>query len=159
MSRKALDLDIARLEMAYLNHYTATQYYWIQFFSEHMADVSRTFRGDLQLALILAVVGQAALEQVRDRPVGSVVESDFGGINASRLADVTGIPRQTVRRKLALMAREGWIAQRADGSWAITVGEHGPKVRRDLAGLDRRGIARIARLTATLHQLASAGEG
>jgi Fic family protein len=116
MSKKALDLDIARLELAYLNHYNATQYHWVQFFSEHMADVSRALGGDLQQALILAVVGQAALEHVRNRRDRAAAQHELGGVNASRLSDITGIPRQTVRRKLDLMARQGWIAQRTDGS-------------------------------------------
>lgn len=150
MGGDKLDAEIARLEMAYLNHYTATQYLWVQFFSEQMADVAKVFKGDLQLALVLAVVGQAALEPVRNQPIESVRPDQLGGINASRLSDVTGIPRQTVRRKLAVLAKLGWIAQRADGVWAIT----GHTARQDLAELDRRGIARIAGLTARLHRLA-----
>jgi DNA-binding MarR family transcriptional regulator len=158
MSRETIQTEIARLEMAYLNHYTRMQYHWVQFFTEHLSDASREFKGDLQQMLILAVVGQRVLEQTRGQTVGALTISQPEGISASRLADVTGIPRQTVRRKLQALADKGWVEQRPDGQWAIRLVNGMSPAAGDLHDLDRRGIARIARLTAELRRL-SDGSG
>ena len=154
MRPDVLQTEIARLETAYKDDYLNAQYCWIQFFSEHVADSSRQFGGDLQMMLILAVVGQSALEQIRSQFASAVDPSALSGINASSLADITGIPRQTVRRKLQALAAKGWIAQKPDSSWAIVIDEQGAVAARDLYDLDSRGIQRIATLTARLWDLA-----
>ncbi|MGJ0506702.1 MAG: helix-turn-helix domain-containing protein [Methylocystis sp.] len=121
------------------DQYLALQYHFVQFFAEHLAETSVAFNGDLQEMLVLAIVGQVRLraeEQGRnDAP-----------ITASRISDVTAIPRQTVRRKLQSLERRGWVEQIDGGAWQIVMFEDGEAAaRRDLSELDRRGIGRIVR--------------
>lgn len=46
----------------YRDNYFVFQYNFVQFFVEHLADISRVFDTDLQSVLVLAVVGQMELE-------------------------------------------------------------------------------------------------
>ena len=121
------------------------RYHLVEFVTDHLIDVSRTFDGDLQEALVLAVVGQVVM-QARTRH-----GTDFSKITkssaASRIADITLIPRQTVRRKLASLHARGWIEQDETKSWRVVVPDDGrAAAQRDLAGLDVRGIRRGVQL-------------
>jgi hypothetical protein len=138
------------------------QYNFVQFFVEHLADVSRTFETDLQSVLVLAVVGQMELQaRIRsnylhdgEMPAGVLVGS-APRINSSSIAEVTGIPRETVRRKLEGLAGRGWIARDESGLWHIAVsGPDMTPVRRELAELDGRQQQRVSRFLGLMHTLA-----
>ena len=93
----------AQVGAAFRNNYLHFQYEFVEFFTEHLADLSKTFRGDLQLVLVLAVVGQLHLRGLMND------QRTAAGISASRLADVTGVPRETVRRKLESLEKLGLV--------------------------------------------------
>jgi DNA-binding MarR family transcriptional regulator len=139
------------LEAAFAGRYVQYQYRTVQFIVEHLLDVSKAFDGDLQEMLVLAVIGQVSLHARANQPE----RSDLPGISASRLADVTGIARQTVRRKLASLAARGWIEQGSDSSWRLV--QHGDQspARQDLAVIDRRKMRRFAELVACLETFAA----
>jgi hypothetical protein len=143
---------VAEVEQAFRDDYVRFQYTWVEFFVEHLSDVSRAFAGDLQECLLLAIVGQLAL-QAR-LAAGSEVPDPVRpkGITASRLADITGIPRETVRRKLVKLASRGWI-ERSGSEWRLTTAPDLPPARRDLQGLDSRGIGRVAALHCKLSSI------
>lgn len=137
-------------------HYVGYQYVFVEFIVEHLTDLSRAFGGDLQQMMLLALIGQRRLRALREPEVPTFASTDQMSITASRLADVTGIPRETVRRKLALLRDRGWIQQRADGAWSIIAQPDGESpVRRDLAAQHLGGRHRVARLVAELEVLAS----
>lgn len=119
------------------------QYNFSEFFTEHLLDVSRVFEGDLQMMLVLAVMGQAYLH-------GDERGREQSPISASRLADVTGIPRQTVRRKLVLLAERGWVEQTEIGAWVLTKAGRDPVARTDLADVYARGTDRLVALVKAL---------
>lgn len=101
--------------------------------------------------LVLAIIGQVALN-ARARDPKSDVDGGVS-ITASRISDVTGIPRETVRRKLRALEDKKWIVRQTDSSWRLAFeGDQAP-ARRDLAELDQRGIARLAALLTTLRPL------
>lgn len=131
-------------------NYPEVQYHFVQFVSEHLADCARVFRGDMEKLLILAVLGQRFIEGVRaeraerDNPEARI------WMPALRLADVTGLPRETVRRKLRAMEADGWLRQEPGKGWTLA-GDLGRSVARDaLEELDRRGLERLARLMTAL---------
>lgn len=68
-------------------------YGFVEFVSEHLADLSRGFGGDLRAMLILAVIGQVRIAAVTQQARGLPAREEESGITASRLADVIGIPR------------------------------------------------------------------
>jgi predicted transcriptional regulator len=146
---------MAQLLESFEIHYPRYQYSFVEFFVEHLTDLSRTFDGDFQQIMLLAILGQRRLNELRRTRDGEEASIEGMSITASRLADVTGIPRETVRRKLALLEDRGWIAQASDGSWSIVIGDGDERpVRRDLAAFDDRARRRVARLVAALEALA-----
>jgi hypothetical protein len=108
---------------------------WLNFILEYLIVARRTFDGDLDALIILGVVGQRAH---RSRMLGS--QSGASGpdlqTNASSISETTGIPRQTVRRKLADMEAKGWIAVDKAGRVSIAFNEKGEAA----AGLDLRDL-------------------
>ena len=142
---------------AFSSNYLDYQYQFVEFFVDHLVDMSRVFRGDLQLMLVLAILGQVKIRAVQHAMQGGMPSSEAvlltPGISASRLADITAIPRQTVRRKLMALERTGWARQTADQAWCLTVREGGASVRNDLAETDARAMARIAGLFAELERI------
>jgi DNA-binding transcriptional ArsR family regulator len=146
---------VAELVDQFGKSYPTYQYAFVDFIVEHLTDLSRSFEGDFQQVMLLAILGQRRLKAqiMAGRPGRALAPTT--AVSASRLADVTGIPRETVRRKLATLKDRGWIEQEPDGSWSLisdTSGEDMP-ARRDLAELDVRGRMRVARLVAVLELL------
>lgn len=134
--------------------YAIQQYHFVEFLTEHLADCSRTFDGDLQQMLVLAIIGQvylrARLNAGPEGDHGLSGSSVAAAISASRIADVTGIPRETVRRKLAALARRGWIEQADKVGWRLVVRDGAASARSDLMELDRRGAERVSRMVRAL---------
>ncbi len=133
-----------------LSQYAEIQYVIVQFLTEHLADCRQVFGGDLDAVLVLAVIGQrhisAYLAEARETPPGRPVFS----MSASRIADVSGMPRETVRRKLAMLQQKGWVQQNSDATWAIAGDPGETKAQADLSELDQRGMARALRFHAEL---------
>jgi hypothetical protein len=134
---------------AFRTHYYVAQYHWVQFTTEWLAECSRAFKGDLQMMVILAVVGQPHLEhrlgpERRDEDGQPVLRS----VNASRIADVTGIPRETVRRKLERMAQLGWVQQMPDASWSIRMTDGVAPVREAMGPIEDASMRKVSRFVA-----------
>lgn len=104
-------------------------------FTRMLIVMRQDFRGDLDLLLLLAAVADRTdpgrwserLEdpqrllrkgaEVRDPPM----------LNAASLAHFTGIPRETVRRKLRVLAEYGWVMRDGRTGWRT-----GPRAAQDL---------------------------
>ena len=146
----------------YDKRYLVMQYHFVQFFAEHLADVSRVFEGDLQSVLVLAIVGQMEIEaRIRSNFTGEgtmPTEALVGkppGINTSSIAEVSGIPRETVRRKLEGLAQRGWVERASSGLWHIrTDGSELTPAKRELFDIDRRGMERLCQFLGKMHALA-----
>ncbi len=64
--------------------------------------------------LVLAVIGQVRIASMAYAGTMEIRRNKAPSL-PSRLADVTGIPRETVRRKLTLLANKGWIERTPEG--------------------------------------------
>jgi hypothetical protein len=141
----------------FMSHYPDVQYRLVQFVVEHLSDVGRAFKGDLQAALVLAVIGQVYLNAVRSRdgaaPDPATLPTERISTSATRIADVTGIPRQTVRRKLEFLENRGWVVRNADSTYCLAVQNGQSAAKRDLHDTDARGLRRLARLFTDLERL------
>jgi DNA-binding transcriptional ArsR family regulator len=147
------------LERRFEEDYPAYQYILVEFLVAHLSDISRPFKGDLQQMLVLAVVGQVYLQWTRAcRKQGSVPSQRppaLASISASRLSDCTGIPRETVRRKLVLLQHQGLVDRAPDGRWRLTPANEGmTTARQRFAHLERTAIERTACMIARLENLA-----
>lgn len=138
-------------------NYRAYQYRFVEFFIEHLSDVSRAFHGDLQSMIVLALVGQVQMRATRAAVEAgidpSAIPTERVSITASRIADVTRIPRETVRRKLGLLGDKGWVQRNPGGSWRLVVENGEAPARVDLAEVDARAIERVARLFRDLESI------
>jgi DNA-binding transcriptional ArsR family regulator len=140
---------------AYVARHAAYHHAWSQFFVAHLSDLRRHF-GDLDEALLLAAFGLGPIGDLRraaHRRPGAAAQAfparpvSPGITNAMRLAEVTGIPRETVRRKLDRFRARGWVEQERDGSWRLSLDAEGKAVVAGaLAPLQGEFVARLARL-------------
>ena len=135
-------------------NYIPAQYAFVQFFSEHLVDCSRTFNGDLAQVLVLAILGQRTLEAEYSRAPDSSEPTESMWMSASRLSEVSGLPRETVRRKLSILVDRGWVVRDTKGGFAIASDGVNAKARHDLADIDARQTERMARLYLRLDKIA-----
>ena len=160
MSKQTVSARADHVRTAFTENYRAYQYRFVEFFVDHLSDLSRTFKGDLQQMVVLAIIGQVLMRGMDDAARTGRDPADLPleriSISASRIADVTGIPRETVRRKLAALEERGWIERTPPSSWRLVMTPADAPARVDLHEVDQRAIARIARLFAELETLVGA---
>jgi len=95
-------------------------------FCELLVTLRRHFGGDLDRMLVLAIIGSRTLSRGRiegmcyDRFMDSERADEPAPINLQSIADYSGIPRETVRRKLRDLERLGWITRRDKGYLVAT---------------------------------------
>jgi hypothetical protein len=122
----------------------------------HVASLTRyliscreVFGGDLDMFLVLAVIGERTFSgkspaSIMDyecfRSGRDMLRPDYD-INLRSIAEFSGIPRETVRRKIAELERRGWVTRDADGSLAAT-----RQAAADLEPLTEAGIQYLARM-------------
>lgn len=83
----------------------------------YLVECRRASDGDLDLFLIMATIGERTFNE-RHAPDAMSLEEFVGGtvgkieplpINAQSISDFTGIPRETVRRKIDTLLKKGWV--------------------------------------------------
>ena len=92
-------------------------------FGDFLIEARRGFGGDLDSLLILTVIGGRSMASYR--AMGMNYEEFLDGkpsseqlpryTNIQSIAEVTGIPRETARRKVRDMIARGWIEDTAHG--------------------------------------------
>jgi hypothetical protein len=91
-------------------------------FTELLIVMRKHFGGDLDLMLVLAIVGSRTLPS---RRVDGLSYAEFmdgrrrdwrpDPINVQSISDCSGIPRETVRRKVGALQASGWIVRHEEG--------------------------------------------
>lgn len=108
----------------------------VRAFADLLIVLRRDFAGDLDMLLVMAVIGDRRLSRraspdalTYDRIGHTAVREDAtAAINALSIAGYTGIPRETVRRKVNELIRLGWVSRDDNGDLVPT-----PKAASDLA--------------------------
>lgn len=96
--------------------------------TRHLVACRSACDGDLDLFLVLTIIGERSfaarnapsgmsLEDFVERPVSTVRQE---AINLQSIADYSGIPRETVRRKIAVLIDHGWVRRDDHGFYAAT---------------------------------------
>lgn len=106
---------------------------------DHMLRSARSFGGDYERLILWGTV--AHLNVAHLMPPGSLPSSlldERGNLPDARadlrpvllrdLAQITGIPRETARRKLATLEADGWLLRTRAG-WVLDVGRIDPALR------------------------------
>jgi CRP-like cAMP-binding protein len=85
--------------------------------TRHLVECRRFCDGDLEMFLVLAIIGERTFT-ARNAPdamshadflEGSVRNLEPAAINLQSIADYSGIPRETVRRKVESLIEKGWV--------------------------------------------------
>lgn len=101
------------------------------FFLDYLNDIYRAFEGDLAMTIVLGEIShhntarffspeQAAnlsMQQLQNDPAKW---SAMDGCNAYSISCATGIPRETVRRKVTALKKRGWIEDEPEQGLRIT---------------------------------------
>lgn len=92
-----------------------------------LIECRRHFDGDLDMMLVLSVIGDRTFSQQNADPRmdfegfrASQVSTPAHDINIRSISDFSGIPRETVRRKVGQLVRKGWIDRTDDGFLVAT---------------------------------------
>jgi hypothetical protein len=103
-----------------------------RFFTEHLIRVYKAFDGDLTAAIVLGTIGQYNYRRYydeigKDAPEGwqSLIARgahlDYARpCNAMSVSQSTGIPRETVRRKIRQLIARGWLRREGPDELFVT---------------------------------------
>ncbi|MBI1386629.1 MAG: hypothetical protein GC150_17110 [Rhizobiales bacterium] len=97
-------------------------------FSTLLIQLRKAFDGDLDLMLVLAVIGDRTRPDAwQPEPISYRQITRRQGeehlqvpINIQSVADYSGIPRETVRRKVRVLLEKGWVERDAEGRLTIS---------------------------------------
>ncbi len=97
-------------------------------FTRLLVQLRAHFHGDLDLMLVLAVIGsrtQDARWNAELAALGQLTRDEDARskqlpINIQSISEFTGIPRETVRRKLVILEQKGWVSRNTQGHIAVT---------------------------------------
>lgn len=114
-----------------------------------LIECRRTFNDDLELFLVLAVIGERTYSQQHADPSldyqafisGKASSTPVRDINLRSIAEFSGIPRETVRRKISELIENGWVTRNSSGSLVAT-----RKASNDLQPLTEASISYIAEM-------------
>lgn len=108
------------------------------FFLDYLREIYKAFEGDLALVIVLGEIAHHNLavhftekdglsaKMVRQLASDAATKDRMPSCNAYSLAQSTGLPRETIRRKMARLKELGWIEQVGRREVRITpkVGQH-----------------------------------
>ena len=121
--------------------------------TRHLVECRRACDGDLDLFLVLTIIGERTFTH-RKAPSTmshaefverSVETLEPAAINLQSIADYSGIPRETVRRKIETLVAKGWV--RRDARRVMTVTD---KAKDELFALTEGSIRYLREVEAAL---------
>ena len=121
--------------------------------TQFLIDCRKHFDGDLDLFLVLCVIGDRTFSAAYVPP-----GMDFGTWNSNRasqvrtieinvqsVSDYSGIPRETVRRKLQILLEKGWV-ERDERGFVIAT----DKAKQDLSPLTMISLGYLSKMKEVL---------
>lgn len=144
------DLDSA-LDRMSREHETVFHYHLTEFMASHLTDCCTVFDGDLHEMLVFTILAQRYLrDQVARLHETEAQPEERRVISATRIAAQTGMPRETVRRKLQALQARGWVEKTGRAEWRIAVTDGQATARLGLEDFLRREARRVIRFTRAL---------
>lgn len=128
----------------------------------HLIGLYQSFGGDLALPIVLGEIAvrnlQAVYQMRAEEPYGVLdprtdhvirqqryTSAHLRPANVHSVAQATGIPRETVRRKIEKLIAHGWIERDARGHLFLT-----SRVKQDLGAFDRDETVRFVLAAASV---------
>jgi predicted transcriptional regulator len=131
-----------------------------RFFLRYLNLLYREFEGDLVLPIVLGEIAHHNILRFYSRKGDSIEVHDqaatysermenFEPTNAFSISQATGIPRETVRRKIDKLEKKAWIVKNDQGEVFIsnTVSEHFTK------GLNKKILAELLEASESIRNL------
>lgn len=126
------------------DHHLEVTYLTGRFLGEHLTRVYHLFDGDVIAAIVLATVAQHNLQRFYDtvsrggEAFDDLVENEqhlahMRHCNALSVSGATGVPRETVRRKVRMLEAKGWLKVGQRGELLVA-----PRISRRFATFDRQ---------------------
>ncbi len=143
------------------NNYSRLNLIWTEGLIESLTNLRAAFGNDMDKIVVLAVIGQSAQRLVSPgRSFDETLDGarfampDNAATNVQSIADSTGIPRESVRRKVGELVEAGWIERLPNGTVRIS----GDAAIRDLRHVTEQQFATIDRtITAMVDELERMG--
>ncbi len=93
-----------------------------RFLTGYLLDIYRLFDGDLAIVIVLAEIAHhntthhfteegGLKEELKGGIAHAKVRRQLLGCNAFSMAEATGMPRETIRRKIARLEALGWVVR------------------------------------------------
>ncbi|MBP9714133.1 MAG: hypothetical protein KBD60_10650 [Sterolibacterium sp.] len=112
-------------------HYFRAAYLFSRFTVPYMRSIYREFGGDMLLNLVLGEIGTRNVsyffDAEKDVHASENVLNDISKhqrlmrpCNALSISEATGIPRETVRRKIDMLIKKGWVYKNEKGHIYLT---------------------------------------
>lgn len=122
-------------------------------FNTLLIQLRKAFDGDLDLMLVLAVIGDRTRpESWQPEPLTYRQLTRREGeehlqipINIQSVADYSGIPRETVRRKVQVLQEKGWVQRNAEGRLTIS-----PSAAADLEQSTNQSVQYLADISSVV---------
>jgi hypothetical protein len=111
-------------------HYLHTHSTWVEGHLELLCELRAALGNDLDKVIIMGVIGQRMMKAVTTTAAsyGELAQGEYA-LDESRLTNIesisasSGIPRESVRRKVMELVEAGWVGRNAEGRlWIQTEG-------------------------------------
>ena len=144
MPRSQMDSNVSPcgsdFDAAFDRNYALAGFILNRFLVHHLLRMARQTNGDFESLVIwssLALQNTASLLGPGARPLTALQpDGTFpdtllraNGLRSSDLAQITGIPRETVRRKLERLQTSGRVKRHDDGRWHVVAASLSPEMR------------------------------
>jgi predicted transcriptional regulator len=132
-------------------NYVKFQHEFLEFLYAHLVDMRVIFEGDLDALLIFISISRYYLRDERANPdMDEEALGDNRHLTLSRIAELTGIPRETARRKLRQLESKGLLEKGQHDNWRLVVQDGQPVIRTKYEPVWQRVMQRLVKLVRTL---------
>lgn len=147
---------------AFDRHYGEVTYHVGVFMMEYLRRLNSEFGGDLALAIVLGEIAHhstrrmirealpASGKDAKTLLTDEFVDANLRRCNMLSVAQASGVPRETVRRKVEKLVVLGLVSRAADGTLAIT-----RKAGTHFRGFDREQMQGLLELAERVRKVAT----
>lgn len=132
-------------------HYVTFQHEFIEFLVAQLIDFRKVFNGDLDELLVFIFVARFHLREERGRKQEFDQDAFWTAPpTLARISEFTGIPRETVRRKLMALQKRGLLEKGEQDKWQTAVHNDRPIIRIEYEQFWQREMRRLVKLVRAL---------
>lgn len=123
---------------------------FLEFLFDELVDMRPIFENDFDSMLVYTAISRFYLKDERVGLSEESVQTSVYGMTASRIAEWTKIPRETVRRKLLRLEGRGLLERGPRDEWRVAQRDGQPVIRTAYAEAWCQELSRIVRFVKSL---------